>query len=159
MHQHAIQDLIPGNHCYGCGSTNVNGLAIKSYWIDENHTQCRFTPSTSHCAGPKQFVNGGIISTLIDCHAICTAIAKGYELAGRTIGEGETIWFVTGSLQVDFLRPTPMDCELTITAQITAIRGKKMELLCEVLAGDQLTCKAKVLAIQVSDEWLQGQGA
>jgi len=130
---------------------------LASYWVDDRNTICRFTPKPEHCAGPKQYLNGGIISTLIDCHGICTAIAKGYELAGRSIGEGEKIWFVTGSLQVDFVKPTPIDIELTIKAQISEIQGKKMIVQCEVFSGDELTCRAKVLAIQVSDEWLNGQ--
>ena len=28
----AFQDLIPDNHCFGCGPKNENGLRIKSYW-------------------------------------------------------------------------------------------------------------------------------
>src|SRR5690606_24999567 len=101
----AFQDRISGNHCYGCGPDNAGGLRIKSYWSGDNESVCHFTPLPHHSAGPAHYVNGGIIATLIDCHCVCTAIAKGYRLAGREVGQGEAIWFATGRLEVDYKYP------------------------------------------------------
>ncbi|WGY47124.1 hypothetical protein [Vibrio sp. ABG19] len=50
-----------------------------------------FNPASYHSAGLLQFVNGGIISTLIDSHCVCIAIAKGYQLQRRPIGSGEAV--------------------------------------------------------------------
>ena len=69
-----FQNLIHGNHCFGCGPENDLGLRIKSYWDGKNQSICRFIPEKHHCAGPAEYLNGGIISTIIDCHCICTAI-------------------------------------------------------------------------------------
>ena len=89
MTKRAFQDQIPGIHCFGCGPDNPEGLKIKSYWEGPGRSLCCFRPAPHHSAGPRHFVNGGIIATVMDCHAICTAMAEGYESAGREIGEGE----------------------------------------------------------------------
>ena len=77
-----FQDLIQGNHCFGCGPHNPAGLQIKSTWSGEKESVCVFQPSAHHCAAPTKFLNGGIIATIIDCHSVCTAIAYAYRQAG-----------------------------------------------------------------------------
>ena len=66
-----FQEQIPNNHCFGCGPQNRQGLKIQSYWSGENQSVCDFTPLPHHSAGPLHFLNGGIISTIIDCHCVC----------------------------------------------------------------------------------------
>ncbi len=61
----AIQDLLPGNHCWGCGPDNPRGLQIKSH-VEGDETVCRFQPSPDHMAGPTHVVYGGIIASVID---------------------------------------------------------------------------------------------
>ncbi|GAA5644979.1 PaaI family thioesterase [Vibrio proteolyticus] len=150
----AFQDLVPNNHCFGCGPENPLGLQIKSHWVDENKSACRFVPSPHHCAGPVQFLNGGIISTIIDCHCICTAIAKGYQLQEREIGTGETIWYVTGKLDVTFLKPVRIEQEVELVAEIDEIKGSKMTLTCQLYSAGELCCSSQVVAIQVPNSWL-----
>lgn len=149
----AIQDQIPHNHCFGCGPYNSLGLKIKSFWQDENQTICHFKPGPHHSAGPCQYLNGGIIATVFDCHGICTAIAKGYQLAGRDIGEGEQIWYVTGNLDINYLKPTPIDREITFLATVEHIRERKMMLKCRLEVDEVLFAEAKVTAIRVPPDW------
>jgi hypothetical protein len=94
--QKAFQELIQGNHCFGCGNLNKHGLQIRSYW-DGEETVCNWKPREYHMAGPAHVLNGGIIATLIDCHSICTAIAAAYRNEGREIGSGERIWYATAT--------------------------------------------------------------
>jgi acyl-coenzyme A thioesterase PaaI-like protein len=83
----SFQELMPGNHCWGCGSLNERGLGIQSRWQEPGQVAvCDWTPSPEHMAGPTSVVNGGIIATLVDCHSVCTAIANGYLSEGREIG-------------------------------------------------------------------------
>ena len=70
----AIQDRIPHNHCYGCGPENPHGLQIKSHW-DGKESVCVYEPRPEQCAGPEQYLYGGTIASLIDCHSIGTALA------------------------------------------------------------------------------------
>ena len=104
----AIQDKLVGNHCYGCGADNPKGMQIKSHW-DGKESVCVYEPRPEQCAGPEQYLYGGTIASLIDCHSIGTALANYYRLEGREVGEGEEIWCVTGRLSVDYLAPTPID--------------------------------------------------
>ena len=124
----AFQDRMPGNHCFGCGPGNERGLRIKSHWADEQGTEsvCRFEPQPHQAAGPREYLNGGIIATVIDCHGVCTAIADAYRREGREMGQGELIWYVTGSLTVDYRRPTPIDREVEIRARLREVDGRKI---------------------------------
>jgi len=106
-----------GNYCWGCGTDNEHGLQLKSYWVGDE-TVGRWEPKPHHAAGPSRILNGGIIATLIDCHSICTAIAAAYRAEGRALETEPLIWYVTASLQVSYLRPTPIDQPIELRAQL-----------------------------------------
>ena len=112
-----FQDKLIGNNCYGCGSWNKKGLQIKSYW-EKDEAVCVFDPQKHHAAMPPDVMNGGTISTIIDCHCVCSSIADSYRSEGREIGEGEPIWFATGFLKIDFKKPTRIDGKVTVRAKI-----------------------------------------
>ena len=150
---------MPGNHCFGCGPGNREGLRIKSYWAGEQESVCRFQPRPHQAAGPRGYLNGGIIATVIDCHGVCTAIADAYRREGREVGEGELIWYVTGSLTVDYRRPTPIDREATIRASIAEIAGRKTWVDCELTAGGEVGARGRLLAVRVDPSALQIDGA
>ncbi|HEY3487347.1 MAG TPA: PaaI family thioesterase [Gammaproteobacteria bacterium] len=152
MEPQYFQDRIPHNHCYGCGPANAHGLRLKSYWQD-NTALAVFVPQPYHAAGPQQFLNGGIIATIIDCHCICTAIADCYRRERRAIGSEPDIWCVTASLKVDYLQPTPIDKPVTLRAQIAESGPKKIWLECSVLSAAEECVRAEVLAIRVPASW------
>ncbi len=155
----AFQERMPGNHCFGCGAANAEGLRIRSFWSAENESICRYRPRPHQAAGPRGYLNGGIIATLIDCHAVCTAIADAYRREGRGMGEGELVWYVTGSLQIDYRRPTPIDREVELRARIVEVDGRKTWLRCELVSGADLCAAARVLAVRVDPTALQHDGA
>ncbi|WP_237065224.1 PaaI family thioesterase [Microbulbifer guangxiensis] len=149
----AIQDQIPDNHCYGCGPENDRGLQIKSYWTGEDESICEFSPAPHHCAGPTQYLNGGIIATVMDCHTICTAIADGYRQAGRETGTGDKIWYATGRLDVQYRAPASIDEPVELTAKILERSERKTRLSCELKSGGQVCATADVIAVRVPDNW------
>ncbi len=151
----AFQDQIPNNHCFGCGSENSKGLQIKSYWEGENESVCTFIPSPHHSAGPTQYLNGGIISTIVDCHCVCTSIAKGYQLSGREIGVGETIWFATGKLEVSFSKPVAIDREVVLKAKIVAAKESKITLDCQLFSEGIVCAESHVVAVRVPNSWFE----
>jgi hypothetical protein len=85
MSHKPIQDYYPDNvaQCYGCGRLNEHGLQIKSYW-DGDETVCHFRPRPYHTAIPG-YVYGGLIASLIDCHATGTAAAAMSPCGQRSI--------------------------------------------------------------------------
>ena len=148
----AIQDLLPHNHCYGCGADNPKGMQIKSHW-DGDETVCVYTPRPEQCAGPVQYLYGGTIASLIDCHSVGTAIANYYRSEGREVGQGEEIWCVTGRLTVNYVAPTPIDADVTLRASVTECGEKKTLIKCRMFSGDTLTAEGEVIAIRVPDSW------
>ena len=151
----AFQDELRGNHCWGCGADNPDGLHLKSAW-DGAEAVARWTPSPAHAAGPLHVVNGGIIATLLDCHGVCTAIADAYRREGRPIGSDPDIWFATTSMRVDYLRPTPIDAELELRASIHQSPGDRAAVGCTLTAGGKERARAVVESVRVPDEWRRG---
>ncbi len=148
----AFQDQIPDNLCYGCGPFNQSGLRIKSYWEGEEAV-CTFMPAPHHSAGPRQYLNGGIIATLVDCHCVCTAIAHAYREEDRAIGSEPRIWCVTANLNVTYLRPTPIDIPLTLRAVIADSGPRKARVRCSVQSGGNDCARGEVIAVRVPESW------
>jgi acyl-coenzyme A thioesterase PaaI-like protein len=146
---HAIQDFYPDDfaHCYGCGRLNPGGLKLKTRW-DGDETVARFLPRPEHVAVPG-FVYGGLIASLIDCHAMGTAAAAAERAAGRAIGDGPAPRFVTAALHVDFLAPTPLGPELEIRARVKEIGDRKTIVEASVLAAGRVTVRGEVVAVRM----------
>ncbi len=148
----AIQDVIPHNHCFGCGPLNAHGLGIKSY-ADGDAAVCTFQPSPHHMAGPTHVLNGGIIATIIDCHCVLTAIADAYRAAGRELGSEPRIWCVTAALKVDYLAPTPIAASVELRARVREAVGRKRIVECTLRSGGQAKARAEVVAVEVPSTW------
>ncbi|MES2757790.1 MAG: PaaI family thioesterase [Pseudomonadota bacterium] len=149
----AFQDCYPESvaHCFGCGRLNAEGHQIKTYW-DGEETVTRFTPKACHMAVPG-FTYGGLIASLIDCHSTGTAAAAMYRAEGRDMESQPPFRFVTGSLKVDFLKPTPIACELEIRGIVKEIKGRKVVIDTTVLAGGIVTARGEVVALQMPDDF------
>ena len=146
---------MPSNHCYGCGAENPQGMQIKSYW-EGDETVCRYTPQPEQCAGPLQYLYGGTIASLIDCHSVCTAISNYYRKEGRETGVAPEIWCVTARLTVNYLAPTPIDQDIELRATIEESGDKKTLVKCRVFSAGQQTAEGEVIAIRVPDDWKAG---
>lgn len=145
----AFQDHYPDNvsYCYGCGRNNAHGHQIKTVW-DGDETVTRFRPEPFHTSMPG-FTYGGLIASLIDCHSTGTAAAAMYRSEDRDMDSLPAFRFVTGSLQVSFLKPTPLDAELVIRGHVKEIKGRKVVVATTVTVGDVLTARGEVVAVQM----------
>lgn len=148
----AIQDQMPDNNCYGCGPDNPKGMHIKSYW-DGDESVCRYMPRPEQCAGPLQYVYGGTIASLIDCHCVGTATGNYYLKEGREVGEAPEIWCVTGQLTVNYLAPTPIDKEIELRATIEECAEKKTIVKCRVYSDGIQVASGEVVAVRVPASW------
>lgn len=151
MTELAFQDYYPEDvsHCYGCGRLNEKGHQIKSYW-DGDETVTFYTPRPYHTAIPG-FVYGGLIASLIDCHSTGTAAAAAYGAEGRGMDTDPPLRFVTASLHVNYLRPTPIDGPLEIRGRIKEIKGKKVVVESTLSAGGNVCAKGEVVALQMPE--------
>ena len=154
MEDRALQELIPHNNCFGCGPENESGLQLKSYWSGVGISRAIFLPKPWHCAGPKHFVNGGIISTIIDCHCICTATAAAYFNENRKIGSSPLLCFATSKLNLHYRRPISIDTKLQMEAIIKGATKKHFIITCDLTTDDGLCVQGEVEAVRVSSSWM-----
>ncbi|MDR1889705.1 MAG: PaaI family thioesterase [Zoogloeaceae bacterium] len=146
----AFQDYYPDrfSHCFGCGRNHPQGLHLKTYW-DGDGTLTRFTPPALYSGGVPEHVYGGLIAALFDCHGTASAAAFAYRAEGREMGDGQpALRYVTASLKVDFLRPTPQHVELALRARLVHHEGRKVRLEMDLSAGDNVCAKGEMLAIR-----------
>jgi len=151
MTNDALQDHYPEDfaHCYGCGYLNEHGLQIKSRW-EGTEVVCRFRPKPYQTAF-TQYVYGGLIASLLDCHSMGTASAEWMRANGVELGEVPAERFVTASLRVDYLKPTPIDAELEIRAHATEVGERKVIVAAELHAGGELTARSTVVAVRMPE--------
>ena len=147
MTQKAFQDYYTEDfsHCYGCGRLNEHGLQIKSFW-DGDESVAKFLPNENHIAIPG-YVYGGLIASLIDCHCVGTAAAATYKAEGRSMDTEPALRFVTASLKVDYLAPTPLGVELEIRAKVSEVTKKKVIIEAKVIADNKTCAKGYVVSV------------
>ncbi|MFI5246300.1 MAG: PaaI family thioesterase [Gemmatimonadales bacterium] len=145
----AIQDFYPDDFatCYGCGRLNAGGLHVRSM-RNGDEMVAHFTPHAEHMAMPG-FVYGGLLASLIDCHAMGTAAAASERAEGREIGEAPSPRFVTGSLHVDYIKPTPLGPELELRAHVTHAAARKSLVTVTVTVGGTVTVRGEVVAVRI----------
>ena len=155
MNKQPIQDFYPEqlSYCYGCGRLNENGHHVQSYW-DGEETVAYFTPETYHIAIPG-YVYGGLIASIIDCHGTGSAALAAYRNAKREPGTEPAFRFVTASLKVDYLKPTPLGVELKLTGKIIEVKERKVITEITVTANGEITAQGKVIAVQMPAEMIK----
>jgi len=150
MNRQAIQDSYPDelSHCYGCGRLNPQGLHLKSY-SDGQETVAIFTPQPFHTAVPG-FVYGGLIASLFDCHGTGSASVA----ACRTLGlePGKAPRFVTASIKIDFLKPTPMGVPLELRGSIKENKGRKVVVSMAMTAAGEIRARAELVAVEMPEQ-------
>jgi acyl-coenzyme A thioesterase PaaI-like protein len=159
MEQKAFQDYYPDgfSYCYGCGRLNQDGLQIKTYWEGEESVT-RFTPRPQHIAIPG-YVYGGLIASLIDCHGTGTAAAAAYRAAGREMGTEPAFRFVTASLHVDYLKPTPLGGVLEVRGTVKEVKGRKVVVSAALSAQGEICARGEVVAVQVPENMFPAEGS
>jgi acyl-coenzyme A thioesterase PaaI-like protein len=145
MNEPAFQDLYPEDYtnCYGCGRNNPAGLHLKSYW-DGEESVCRHTPAPHYTGGVPGFLYGGMIASLMDCHGAGTAAAAKAKKTGKPVSR-----FVTASLKVDFLKPTPIGIELEVRGKVVEIKGRKVIVDLRLLAGDTVCATGTTVMVEI----------
>jgi acyl-coenzyme A thioesterase PaaI-like protein len=126
-------EVRPVRRLFGCGPANRNGLKILSF-VEGESVVGRWTPSPRHHAF-GEFLNGGIISTILDCHSNW---AGAYALMRKNRADSPPPT-VTASILVNFLRPTRMG-PLVLEAKAVEISGSR------VVVESTLKVKGKVTA-------------
>lgn len=152
--QLAVQDRLHKHHpiraCYGCGADNPQGLRLKSF-IEGDEVVARWRPKNHHCSYPG-FLNGGIASTLIDCHSASAAFAVDCRERGLDMGaEAEALpagW--TRAMTIEFLKPTPMNGELIVRSKVTKKGKTSRTVSCSIYAGGEECVRGEVTIVMAA---------
>lgn len=151
MQSTAIQDLYPVEyaHCYGCGRCNRQGHGLKSF-LRGDEVLATFVADAKYSGGVPGHAYGGLVASLLDCHGTASAAAfqwRSDKLSAES--SAELPRFVTGSLKVDFLRPTPLEQPLSLCAQLLRIDGRKVWVKLALNQGDLVCAVGEMLAIRL----------
>jgi acyl-coenzyme A thioesterase PaaI-like protein len=138
----SIQDrLYQEAACFGCGPSNPKGLRLKSYPRD-GVIVATFRPWPEHDNGVG-FLNGGIMSTLLDCHSAAAVMYEASERGWLPL-PGAALSHVTARLDVRFLRPAPLHEPVELRAVLTAVSEPKMTCAVELLSDGKQRATAEV---------------
>lgn len=152
---HAIQDDYDDNYawCYGCGRLNEDGLHLRTGWEGEK-TITIYQPRDEHKAIPG-FIYGGLIASVVDCHGTGSAALALHRKNGHEPGDGvDAPRFVTASLHVDYLKPTPAGVALKAVGTVEEIHPKKFRITTDVFAGDEKVVTGEVIAAVMPDSFI-----
>jgi acyl-coenzyme A thioesterase PaaI-like protein len=154
MTNRPVQEFYPEDlaQCYGCGRLNEHGHQIKTRW-DGDETVTIFTPKPYHTAIPG-YVYGGLVASLIDCHGTGSGALAAYRAEGREPGSEPPFRFVTASLKVDYLKPTPLGPPLEIRGQIVEVKGRKVVVKATLSAEGVVCATGDIIAVQMPESMI-----
>lgn len=99
------------NRCFGCGKANETGLRL-DFFRSEDGTIISLPTISDRFEGPKGFVHGGIIATLLD-----ETMSKAVRAAGFTA--------MTRHMSVEYLRPVPTGGPIRLEGRVVRSEGRK----------------------------------
>lgn len=99
--------------CFGCGPSNPQGLHLHFTLDPLTHTVTAPVTLTELHQGAPGYIHGGLIATLLD-----EAMSK----LNRPLG----LLAMTRHIEVDYLRPAPIDQPLTLSGRHLRRDGRKL---------------------------------
>jgi acyl-coenzyme A thioesterase PaaI-like protein len=129
------ESLYPELTCFGCGHANLDGFHLRSY-VDGDLVVAEFTPWPEHDNG-FGFLNGGIISTVLDCHGAAVVMREAAQ-RGWDAAPGAPVPFITAGFDVRFLRPTPLGPTVHLRASPGHIDGDEIVVHSELVVDDKV---------------------
>jgi acyl-coenzyme A thioesterase PaaI-like protein len=136
----------PGSRCFGCGPANERGLRIDSREAGgtEGGLRAEWQPLPHHAAFAN-VLNGGIIGTLLDCHANWTA-AMHLMRERRLDGPPGC---VTADYAIRMRHPTPVDRPIQLRAWPVETTGDRVVVDAEIAVDGIITatCRGTFVAV------------
>lgn len=125
------------NRCFGCGQGNAAGLRLEFFLaVDGSVVSLPTVPDSFE--GPRGFLHGGIVATLLD-----EAMSKSVRAKGFTA--------MTRHIEVDYLRPVPSRTPIRIEGRAIQSDGRKHRTEARILDADgAVLAHGKALFIEVN---------
>ncbi len=125
------------NRCFGCGEANAVGLHLEFFLAEDDSVVCFATiPDTYE--GPRGFLHGGIIATLLD-----ETMSKSVRARG--------VVAMTRHMEVDYLRPVPSHAPIRLEGHLSHNEGRKHWVQARIVdaKGNELA-RSKGLFVEVN---------
>ena len=139
----------PASRCYGCGPANELGLRIESHEVDgvPGELVAEWQPLPHHAAF-ENVLNGGVIGTLLDCHANWTAAMRVMRDRGLAAPPG----CVTADYAIRLRRPTAIDRPVLLRAWPVEATGDRVVVDAELASGGIITATCRGTFVAVGPE-------
>ena len=139
----------PEGRCFGCGPANPIGLHVGSRPDpnDEAVLVADWVPLPDHEAFDG-VVNGGILGTLLDCHANWTA--AWHVMRARGVDWPPTT--VTLEYAIRMRRPTPSDAPIHLRAWVTESGEDRATVEAEISSGGSVTATGRGTFVAVKPD-------
>lgn len=143
----SLQDTYaPKGICFGCGSTNIKGLQIKSF-VKGDIIIADWQAQKYHEAFPG-ILNGGIIGALLDCH--CNWAGAYYMMKHHHLDKPPCT--VTAYYNISLKRPTPSEQPVHLIAKLKEIKKDRAYIEGDLYSGDQLCASCEGLFVAVKED-------
>jgi len=109
-------------YCFACGKENHIGLKLKFEEKDDSFC-ASFTPNKYH-QGYKNFMHGGIASTMLD------------EVMARLLIDVKNLMVVTAKMEIRFKKPVTIEKPVKISAKYEGREGKFYKASGEIRSED-----------------------
>ncbi len=101
------------SHCFGCGTANPQGLHL-SFVIDAEALTATTTVTLTRLhEGPPGYIHGGIVAAMMD------------EVMSKLNRPLQALAMMR-HMEVDYLRPSPLDQPLTLSSSHVKREGRKL---------------------------------
>ena len=126
---------LPKNNCFGCGKDNGEGMHLE-FRFEGKKAVCDFT-LPKRFQGPPGHSHGGIVATILD------------EAMGK-VNKLRHVIALTKSMEIIYMKPTPLGKHLTAVGWESAVRGRKHYNKAEIRnAAGEVLAKGKGVFIAV----------
>lgn len=144
----AIQDTYPDEfaRCFGCGRLNEHGHQLKTRRSDGAVVTVH-EPEGIY-TGAADFVYGGLIASVIDCHSAGAAAIFWMDSNGLDIGDDPTPRFVTARLEVDYVAPTPLE-PMRVVGVAEEIGDRKVIVTSTLSVGGETTARGRAVLVKL----------
>jgi uncharacterized protein (TIGR00369 family) len=122
-----VSESLPNSRdCFVCGIDNSHGFALK--FRREDGRVFTYATLPQWTVGFRETAHGGIVATLLD---------EAMSWAATCHAQGPT---ATAEMTVRFRRPTPVDQELRLEAEVVKARGALLYVEARLLQADGQLC-------------------
>ncbi|MEA2001997.1 MAG: PaaI family thioesterase [Actinomycetota bacterium] len=126
------------DHCFGCGVNNPIGLRLDDFEQVDNTVRAVFVPRQDF-HGFSDLLHGGIVAAGLD------------EIMGWTAILVENVMVMTGTLDLRYRKPAPVDTTFTLEGELVERRSRRLRLSGRMLDGETVVAEATGMFLVVQE--------